>query len=179
MSNWYELLKSDLSLMQGDIIISCPILIPEKSQELSQNELDAKLIDYNVVVLSQSCDIQQKKLDFVLVSPIYTLDAFAEKQPAYKSTDLQESLRRGYNPGYHLLDKCEADPFNNNFMIVDFRNVYSIPFEWVIELVAKTPDRIRINSPYREHLSQAFARFFMRVGLPVDIPRFSKKPGLF
>jgi hypothetical protein len=26
--------------------------------------------------------------------------------------------------------------------------------------------------PYREHLSQAFARFFMRVGLPVDIPPF-------
>jgi len=26
--------------------------------------------------------------------------------------------------------------------------------------------------PYREHLAQAFARFFMRVGLPVDISPF-------
>jgi hypothetical protein len=26
--------------------------------------------------------------------------------------------------------------------------------------------------PYREHLSQAFARYFMRVGLPSDIPSF-------
>ena len=25
---------------------------------------------------------------------------------------------------------------------------------------------------YREHLSQSFARFFMRVGLPVNIPPF-------
>ena len=26
--------------------------------------------------------------------------------------------------------------------------------------------------PHREHLSQAFARFFMRVGLPIDIAPF-------
>ena len=34
--------------------------------------------------------------------------------------------------------------------------------------------RLRLNPPYREHLSQAFARFCMRVGLPVDIPPFVK-----
>jgi hypothetical protein len=33
--------------------------------------------------------------------------------------------------------------------------------------------RLRLLPPYREHLSQAFARFFMRVGLPVDIPPFN------
>ncbi len=26
--------------------------------------------------------------------------------------------------------------------------------------------RVRLLSPYKEHLSQAFARYFMRVGLP-------------
>ena len=31
---------------------------------------------------------------------------------------------------------------------------------------------LRLLPPYGEHLSQAFARFFMRVGLPVDIPPF-------
>ncbi len=29
--------------------------------------------------------------------------------------------------------------------------------------------RLRLLPPYREHLSQAFARFFMRVGLPVQV----------
>jgi hypothetical protein len=29
--------------------------------------------------------------------------------------------------------------------------------------------------PYREHLSQAFARFFMRVGLPVEVPPFGRR----
>ena len=31
-----------------------------------------------------------------------------------------------------------------------------------------------IIPPIREHLSQAFARFFMRVGLPFNIPPFKK-----
>jgi hypothetical protein len=29
-----------------------------------------------------------------------------------------------------------------------------------------------MRSPYREHLAQSFARYFMRVGLPVNIPPF-------
>ena len=40
----------------------------------------------------------------------------------------------------------------------------------VRELAASQGPRLRLNPPYREHLAQAFARFFMRVGLPVDIP---------
>jgi hypothetical protein len=35
--------------------------------------------------------------------------------------------------------------------------------------------RLRLLPPYREHLSQAFARLFMRVGLPADIPPFGKE----
>jgi len=30
-----------------------------------------------------------------------------------------------------------------------------------------------LNSPYLEHLSQNFARYFMRVGLPSDLPDFT------
>jgi hypothetical protein len=32
---------------------------------------------------------------------------------------------------------------------------------------------VRLLPPYREHLAQAFARFFIRVGLPVDVPPFA------
>jgi hypothetical protein len=40
---------------------------------------------------------------------------------------------------------------------------------------AKAAKRLRLLPPYREHLSQSFARFFMRVGLPIDIPPFTGK----
>jgi len=38
-------------------------------------------------------------------------------------------------------------------------------------LAQRGEPRLRLRPPYREHLSQAFARFFMRVGLPTDIKR--------
>ncbi len=36
-------------------------------------------------------------------------------------------------------------------------------------LAARNEPRLRLLPPYREHLSQAFARFFMRVVLPVEV----------
>jgi hypothetical protein len=45
----------------------------------------------------------------------------------------------------------------------------------VREFAHQMGDRLRLLPPYREHLSQAFARLFMRVGLPADIPPFGKK----
>ncbi|MCD6491242.1 MAG: hypothetical protein J7K59_02995, partial [Candidatus Korarchaeota archaeon] len=62
--------------------------------------------------------------------------------------------------------------FKTDYLVVDFRSVYSVPFDFLLELAQKRDRGIRLLPPYREHLSQAFARFFMRVGLPVDIPPF-------
>jgi hypothetical protein len=52
---------------------------------------------------------------------------------------------------------------------VDFKNVYGIHFDFLLDLIRQPSPRIRLLPPYREHLSQAFARYFMRVGLPLDI----------
>jgi len=54
---------------------------------------------------------------------------------------------------------------------VDFRRLYSLPIAYVRHKL-EAALHLRLLPPYREHLSQAFARNFMRVGLPVDIPPF-------
>jgi len=41
-----------------------------------------------------------------------------------------------------------------------------LPLSLVVE-----KGHLLVNPPYREHLSQAFARFFMRVGLPIPIEK--------
>jgi len=46
-------------------------------------------------------------------------------------------------------------------------------FDFLINFAKQKDQRLRLLPPYREHLSQAFARFFMRVGLPSDIPPFA------
>jgi hypothetical protein len=53
--------------------------------------------------------------------------------------------------------------------IVDFGRVFSLPMEYVQRHAENQGSRLRLRPPYREHLSQAFARFFMRVGLPQNI----------
>jgi len=165
---WYEVVEGK-ELFQGDIIKSCPLVIPPSTME---DGISVDVIEYDVIVMSQSCDLIQKKLELVLVCPIWTLSEFENKNPTYKSPKMKESLRRGYLPGYHLLNKCEIDGFETDYLVVDFRSVYSVPFDFLVELTQKSGKRLRLLPPYREHLSQAFARFFMRVGLPVDIPPF-------
>jgi len=56
-----------------------------------------------------------------------------------------------------------------DYQVVDFRNVYGVQFSLLQNMAENIQDRIRLLPPYREHLSQAFARYFMRVGLPQDI----------
>jgi len=166
---WYEVVSRDDDLMQGDFIRDCPVVIPPS--EIS-DEIEVKIMNYNVVVMSQSCDLVQRKLDLVLVCPIWPLSEFEKRSDFFKSREGKEALRRGNVPGYHLLNKCEIEGFKTDYLVVDFRSVYSVPFNFLLELAQKKGRRIRLLPPYREHLSQAFARFFMRVGLPVDIPPF-------
>lgn len=166
---WYEVVESDDTLLQGDFIQECPIVIPPSKMS---GEVEIDIVTYNVVVMSQSCDLEHGKLDLVLVCPIWSLSELEEKNSYYKSRKGKEALRRGYLPGYHLLNKCEIEGFETDYSVVDFRNVYGVPSEVLTDLVKKKDKRLRLLPPYREHLSQAFARFFMRVGLPIDIPPF-------
>jgi hypothetical protein len=53
--------------------------------------------------------------------------------------------------------------------IVDFGRILSLPRNFVGQFAAGKGKRLRLRPPYREHLSQSFARFFMRVGLPQDV----------
>ncbi len=167
---WYEVADDD-KIMQGDFIPECPIIIPP-SEISEKEEFDVTIKNYDVIIMSQSCDIENNKIDLVLLCPVWPLEEM-EKNDFYKSSKGKEELRRGNVVGYHLLNKCELEDFITGYRVVDFRNIYSIPLDFIKEFNKKNKsDRLRLLPPYREHLSQAFARFFMRVGLPVDIPPF-------
>jgi len=167
---WYEIMDGYEPLLQGDFVTSCPVVIPTTAIE--SERVSADVIEYDVIIMSQSCDLAQRKLDLVLVCPIWPLNEFEKRSDFFKDKKGKEILRRGNIPGYHLLNKCEIDGFIKDLLIVDFRTVYSVPFDFLLDLAIKRGRRLRLLPPYREHLSQAFARFFMRVGLPVDIPPF-------
>lgn len=167
---WYKIISDSETLMQGDFLWNCPVIAP--SEEISES-VEVTVKCYNVIVMSQSCDLQHAKLDLVLVCPFWLLREVGAQNSFYKGAKGKEALRRGNIPGYHLLNKCSLKHFNSNdYWVVDFRNVFGVHYNFLFHLVTKEKTRLRLLSPYREHLSQAFARFFMRVGLPVDIPPF-------
>jgi hypothetical protein len=79
---------------------------------------------------------------------------------------------KGRVEGLHLLASPVNPADNRGALVVDFREIYSLPFDYLMGLAAQRGPRWRLRSPYLEHFSQAFARFFMRVGLPSTIPPF-------
>lgn len=173
MTNWYSESASKEALEQGDLLLNCPIVLPP-SKGKPEEWTDFTIDNYDVVILTQSCDLANGKIKLVQVCPFSTLSDFCITNPHFNNYKSKESIRRGYLPGYHLLNKCEFLE-NDDFLIVDFKTAFSVSFLFLEEFKNFTKTRIRTNSPYKEHLSQSYARFFMRVGLPSDIPPFKKK----
>jgi hypothetical protein len=170
---WYEIVDNKEPVLQGDVLLSCPVFIPSAESILKEGESPTGNIDeYDVIVMSQSCDLILKKLDLVLVCPIWTLNDLEKENDYFKKREGKETLRQGNVPGYHLLNKCVINGFEREYTVVDFRRSYSLPFDLINKIAKNQNSRLRLQPPYREHLSQAYARFFMRVGLPIDIPKF-------
>lgn len=168
---WYSLAEG-MDLQQGDFITDCPIVIPRNIlKEGKSAEIEITIC--NVIILSQSCDLEQKNISIVLVSPYTTLTDFGKRNNYYAGNQGKEALRRGYSFGYHLLNRCDTKGFETDYLVVDFRNTYGAPLKTLTGLIKNRRKRLRLLPPYKEHLSQAFARFFMRVGLPTDIPSFA------
>jgi hypothetical protein len=175
-----------IKLAQGELIKNCLLLFfPSQpdSPELSKQILDAILsagargkieVDIsicNVVVLSQSCDLEWDKLDLVLVAPFYSREQF-EKMVHHKYGDeakeeCWQAIAKGYAKVYYRLGRCESEEFGiRDELVVEFKRAYAVPPRLLELLVAKQRERIRLTSPSREHLAHAFGDFISRVALP-------------
>jgi hypothetical protein len=172
---WYALVRGDEELLQGDLLRDCPIVVPPADiapREAGPGKVEVDVMLYDVVVMSQSCDLVQKKVDLVLVCPFWPLSQAESLNRTLKTAARKENLRQGRFVGYVLLDRSSVDGFETDYLVVDFRSVFSVPFDYIVHLSKEAGERLRLLPPYREHLAQAFARFFMRVGLPAEIPAF-------
>jgi hypothetical protein len=173
---WYELVSGP-DLQQGDILLECPVFLipPEAVREPGRHPVT---IDHqNVIVMTQSCDLVihddgKCNADDVILAALYFRDEMADDKSFGKAGNW-EAARKGGRPRYHVLNKCELQDHELDYMLVDLGRVFTLSAGLLREFAdADGKKRVRLLPPYREHLSQAFARFFMRVGLPVDIPAF-------
>lgn len=175
---WFGVVEGD-EIEQGDILEGCPVFLPPKDLAVAAVTKESKATfrseELDLVVMSQSCDLVkgQQKLDDILLCVAWKRSDF--KTPDHLATDKgMEEARKGRLPGVHVLASSIIPGFEREVRVVDFRRVHSLPLPFVRERAAMGK-HLRLLPPYREHLSQSFARFFMRVGLPIDIPPFTGK----
>lgn len=169
---WYETIYSSDELLQGDLITDCPIITPP-IEPIPNSTYKLTVSLFNCIVLSQSCDLVGKKIQIVLVSPYISLPQFlqglpTEQQGTKASQKIIESLKKGHLPNFHIINKYPQEEVRE-CSVVDFRLVYGIDMNVLETHAGRQTSRKRLLSPYREHLSQSFARYFMRVGLPTSI----------
>jgi len=173
---WYEIIDCDAPLFQGDILFSIPLILTK--DDPFKGSIDVEVEEYHGIILSQTCDLINKDIDVVLFCPVITMIEWIGKMmPSGNAKDIRyakNNLRKGGYVSYYLLNTFNQTGFPDDYFVVDLKNPRSFPFEYIERVLERNTKRLRLNTPYREHLSQAFARVFMRVGVPDSIPEFAE-----
>lgn len=168
---WYGTITGN-TLSQGDILINFNIIVPNAAVE-EGDSVSAEVQTIDAIIMTQTCDIEHGKVKSLLLCPCWDFWNFierGERKGQIWSTVHRKAIKQGNMPGYFLANDANQDGIVLGLTIVDFHEIHTAPTILVSSFAATVGNRLRMLPPYREHLAQAFARFFMRVGLPVDIP---------
>lgn len=170
---WYETVGPDQELQQGDILRGFPVITPTESAEEGKTELGGLVHEYDFIILTQSCDIESGRIDMILGCPVVELSDLC-RQSGKSKKSLGESIRKKHKFAFCLLTPCDLPEWgSDDYLVANFQIPLSVPLSHAKRFARESGRRLRVLPPYREHLSQSFAQFIMRVGLPEDIPKVS------
>lgn len=162
---WYQVGKMR-NLEQGDLLPNCPVLyLPDdlkpilKARENDEIEVKPDIRKVDLIIMTQSCDLENDKVEQILLCAYLPFSIEAYKRH-------KDHIKKERMPALHLIEKCDAKNLNFEKQVIDFRAIYTLPKDYVFAVIKTLGFRARLLSPYKENLFQAFARYFMRVGLP-------------
>lgn len=174
--DWYELV-SGAELLQCDVLLNVPVPVIAASPEEAETEdaLDSYIEDRDVLVLSQSCDLAEGKVDSVLVGGLQEWMGIPAVRGwgAKERRKQQAKVRRRETAHLALLVEHSSDP-HLPWSVVDFRSLFTLPYTYLAERADAMGTRLRLVPPYREEIAQAFARYFMRVARPHEPSNFDE-----
>jgi len=159
---WYEVIENEKELQQGDILENWKLEVPQAEYGEIVEEF------YTIILMTQTCDIEDG-ISHLIFCPLWTKEQIAESDPTFNNPATIGNLLKGRLIGFYPINKCEVEPLKRPWRIVQFQRIIEIETDKVLSDNKIVEPRIRLLPPYRESLSQAFARFFMRVGLPVPV----------
>lgn len=165
----YRRVPATENISQGDILFNFPIILPniksldqidKVTKESLKDHVEMDLFDADIIILSQACDLvfdEQRgryPVDPVICAAVNEIGSYSWR--------LVEDVNSGKRPAYFLLNKDES--FMEESRIIDFGQIFTVPYDVLSKFVTSTPDRFRPISPILEKVSQQFGNYFSRIG---------------
>ena len=111
--SWYEVV-SDASLEQGDVIMQCSIYRVSAQPDSQADQVDTFEELHDVVVLTQSCDLENDKVGDVLLAVVRDYRTLVEEEgeasPDIKGRNFRRAAVRGILPSFFLLPEHVEPP---------------------------------------------------------------------
>lgn len=169
---------------QGDILRGIDIV--EWAEPNASGEIEILIRPYRyLIVLSQECDLQHdfltrskiketgphdKYLFSLLLCPAYPAEPFRFGKHL-DGCDMQrigsddfKRLKQNNLYRYHFLQENEDKQIPE--LVLDFKHYITMPRDVAYRKVHRDSVLASLNDLYREHLSQRFAHYLSRIGLP-------------
>ena len=168
-SDWYEVVSGP-KLEQGDVLtnISAPRAVQDDN---APGGFRIRLGRGDYVVLSQTCDLENSKLQEVLLADISDYQSAANSTDRARSKAFRKALVQGTDWAYFLLPEFEGPP-NFSWSIINFHYLFLIDVGACTRQAERLGSRLRLVPPYKEHLAQSFGRYMMRIALPQTLHEF-------
>lgn len=174
INSWYVQVN-DSSVEQGDVFLNVPVLIPNYSSLTDDDSISSlESFNYDIIVISQTCDIVQKKIDSILVcthdSITDALNRFEkymlQQEKPFNRKQFVDEVEKGRKYRYLILNGINNNGSDMDKRLVDLSQVFLLPKDYITELAKEQVNRYRLRSPFREYFSHAFAHFISRIALP-------------
>lgn len=184
--HWFEVVDAgDQSLRQGDVFRDLVVYwlpddlpIPEQEEDgldLDEVEVNLQASRGDWIVLTASCDLEQRRFDHVLLAAVYPANRENLRVPPGADEDeldkYQEVVRQGLAPAKFLLPRYEDIEPAFPRSVAYIRVNVSLPMTYLQENC--TSSRLRLRHPFREKFGNWVGRRFSEVG-PEDyalVPR--------
>ena len=122
----YSRPEADALVDQGDIIDDCPILVIGKF-DASTLEFEVVSRLFRVIVLTQACDLANRKVSMANVALVYSAEDLIEKG-VLKSAEVRGPIRAGRVFGYYFLSRSPGTACRSRSSIC----AACIQFPWTI-----------------------------------------------
>ena len=127
--SWYEVVSGN-RLAQGDLLLNCPVPRIETYAYPLADMLDVCVDTHHLAVVSQSCDLENDKVDDVLLAAVLDYRELTEREgrgnPYIRGRNWRKAAIRGDLASFSLLPVREEPPAFA-WSLVDFHHLFTLP----------------------------------------------------